>query len=177
MNDNRKSLLSAIGPGILVAATGVGAGDIMTASLGGSAVGVCILWAAVVGALLKWFLNERTDPSYYSTWRIRVEQYIDFLLETEDVFKIPTGDSPIPESWAENPRNLGYDDYTMIGQSYQFDAYLVINEMGRKLHSMFPTVPQFNVSDIAFDRLGNDSTANLLYSNGGLDVWHISSVK
>jgi len=58
MNNNKKSLLSTIGPGILVAATGVGAGDIMTASLGGSAVGVCILWAAVVGALLKWFLNE-----------------------------------------------------------------------------------------------------------------------
>ncbi len=41
-----------------MAATGVGAGDLITASLAGSAVGLAILWAAVAGALLKWVLNE-----------------------------------------------------------------------------------------------------------------------
>lgn len=48
----------ALAPGLLVAATGVGAGDLLTASLGGSAIGLAILWAAGAGALLKWFLNE-----------------------------------------------------------------------------------------------------------------------
>jgi len=41
-----------------VAATGVGAGDIITAGLGGSVLGVAILWAALWGAVLKWTLNE-----------------------------------------------------------------------------------------------------------------------
>jgi Mn2+/Fe2+ NRAMP family transporter len=45
-------------PGILVAATGVGAGDLITAGLGGASAGMVILWAAGVGAVLKWFLNE-----------------------------------------------------------------------------------------------------------------------
>lgn len=54
----RPGLLARFGPGILVAATGVGAGDLLTASLGGSAVGVAILWAAVVGSVFKGFLNE-----------------------------------------------------------------------------------------------------------------------
>ncbi|HEU5321145.1 MAG TPA: Nramp family divalent metal transporter, partial [Methylomirabilota bacterium] len=45
-------------PGMLIAATGVGAGDLLTASLAGSRHGVALLWAAWVGALLKWFLNE-----------------------------------------------------------------------------------------------------------------------
>jgi Mn2+/Fe2+ NRAMP family transporter len=45
----RPGLMTRFGPGILVAATGMGAGDLLTASLGGSAVGVAILWAAVVG--------------------------------------------------------------------------------------------------------------------------------
>ncbi|MFC1542059.1 Nramp family divalent metal transporter [Candidatus Latescibacterota bacterium] len=58
MNSNRKSLFSVILPGILVAATGVGAGDLMTAGLAGSAIGVSLLWAVVIGAVLKWFLNE-----------------------------------------------------------------------------------------------------------------------
>jgi len=62
MRSNRKSksrkIISVIGPGILVAATGVGAGDLLTAALGGSDVGMGILWAAAAGALLKGFLNE-----------------------------------------------------------------------------------------------------------------------
>jgi len=51
-------LLALIGPGILVAATGVGAGDLATASLTGINLGVAILWAAVVGAFVKFVLNE-----------------------------------------------------------------------------------------------------------------------
>lgn len=54
----RLTWFHAIAPGVLIAATGVGAGDLLTASLGGSAVGLVILWAAMVGAVLKWFLNE-----------------------------------------------------------------------------------------------------------------------
>jgi Mn2+/Fe2+ NRAMP family transporter len=45
-------------PGMLLAATGVGAGDLLTASLAGSRFGLTLLWAAWMGALLKWFLNE-----------------------------------------------------------------------------------------------------------------------
>lgn len=54
----RPRLLSLIGPGILIAATGVGAGDLATASFAGSQLGTAILWAAVVGAFLKFVLNE-----------------------------------------------------------------------------------------------------------------------
>jgi len=49
---------SKIALGLLVAATGVGAGDLITASLAGSNLGLVILWAAVAGAGLKWVLNE-----------------------------------------------------------------------------------------------------------------------
>lgn len=45
-------------PGLLVAATGVGAGDLITASLAGSELGTSLLWAAALGALLKAALNE-----------------------------------------------------------------------------------------------------------------------
>jgi Mn2+/Fe2+ NRAMP family transporter len=50
--------LAALMPGILVAATGVGAGDLLTAGIAGSALGVGILWAAWSGALTKYILNE-----------------------------------------------------------------------------------------------------------------------
>jgi len=47
-----------LGPGLLVAATGVGAGDLATAAFSGSALGVAVLWAVVVGAGIKLLLNE-----------------------------------------------------------------------------------------------------------------------
>lgn len=52
------SLLAIIAPGILVAATGVGAGDLATASFAGSHLGLAILWAVVVGGILKMVLTE-----------------------------------------------------------------------------------------------------------------------
>lgn len=59
LNTNRiRTIAAAAGPGILVAATGVGAGDLATATLTGARLGTAILWAVVIGAGLKFVLNE-----------------------------------------------------------------------------------------------------------------------
>lgn len=58
METRKLGILAVLGPGILVAATGVGAGDIATASLAGSTVAYAILWAAVLGAFIKFVVNE-----------------------------------------------------------------------------------------------------------------------
>ena len=50
--------LSILGPGILVAATGVGAGDLATAGFAGSKLGVAILWAVLAGSFFKFVLSE-----------------------------------------------------------------------------------------------------------------------
>ncbi|HEY5642436.1 MAG TPA: Nramp family divalent metal transporter [Woeseiaceae bacterium] len=51
-------LWGVLGPGMLVAATGIGAGDLATASFTGSILGTAVLWAAVVGAFLKYVVTE-----------------------------------------------------------------------------------------------------------------------
>jgi len=51
-------LLRVVGPGLLVAATGVGAGDLATGAFSGSALGPAVLWAVLVGALMKYVLSE-----------------------------------------------------------------------------------------------------------------------
>ena len=48
----------AIGPGLLLAATGVGGGDLATGSFVGSLLGTVVLWAVVVGAFLKFVVTE-----------------------------------------------------------------------------------------------------------------------
>jgi Mn2+/Fe2+ NRAMP family transporter len=50
--------LKLLGPGFAVAATGVGAGDLVAASVAGAKYGTVILWAAIFGALIKFALNE-----------------------------------------------------------------------------------------------------------------------
>ena len=49
---------SLIGPGLLVAATGVGAGDLVAALVAGSRYGLNFVWAIVLGVVVKFTLNE-----------------------------------------------------------------------------------------------------------------------
>lgn len=49
---------SIIGPGLIVAATGVGAGDLVAALVAGTNYGLVFLWAIIVGSILKFALNE-----------------------------------------------------------------------------------------------------------------------
>ena len=61
---NRKSsgtrlpLLAFIGPGLMLAATGVGAGDLAGGAFAGMHLGVAVLWAVVLGALFKYVITE-----------------------------------------------------------------------------------------------------------------------
>lgn len=52
------SFLLMLGPGLLLAATGVGGGDLATGSFVGGLLGTAVLWAVVVGALLKFIVTE-----------------------------------------------------------------------------------------------------------------------
>ena len=68
-----------VAPGIMLAATGVGAGDLLTGALAGSEAGVSLLWAVVVGAGLKYVLTEgvarwqlATGMTLLDGWRFRL---------------------------------------------------------------------------------------------------------
>ena len=50
--------LAVIIPGILIAATGVGAGDLAAAAFAGSKLGVAVLWAVLLGAFIKYIITE-----------------------------------------------------------------------------------------------------------------------
>jgi len=56
--DKLKRFFILIGPGILTAATGVGAGDLATGSIVGSLLGTAVLWAVIVGAYMKFVVTE-----------------------------------------------------------------------------------------------------------------------
>ncbi|MFE6780152.1 Nramp family divalent metal transporter [Streptomyces sp. NPDC057702] len=57
----------SIGPGIVVAATGVGAGDLVATLIAGSEFGYTLLWAAVIGCLVKISLAEAVGRWHLAT--------------------------------------------------------------------------------------------------------------
>ncbi|MFT2753672.1 Nramp family divalent metal transporter [Clavibacter sp. Sh2088] len=65
-----------IGPGLVVAATGIGAGDLVATLVAGSRFGYALLWAAVLGVIIKIFLVEgagryslATGRTIFEGWR------------------------------------------------------------------------------------------------------------
>ena len=69
----------SIGPGIVIAATGVGAGDLIAASVSGANFGTTILWAAVIGALIKYVINENLARWQLVTGTTLLEGWIQKL--------------------------------------------------------------------------------------------------
>lgn len=59
--------LGLVGPGIVVAATGIGAGDLVATLIAGSEYGYALLWAAVLGTLIKVSLAEATARWHLAT--------------------------------------------------------------------------------------------------------------
>ena len=52
------SFLKLAGPGLVVAAAGIGSGDVVSATVGGARYGVTLLWAVAAGAFFKFVLTE-----------------------------------------------------------------------------------------------------------------------
>ena len=58
---------SIVGPGIVVAATGVGAGDLVATLVAGSEFGYTLLWAVILGVVVKISLAEATGRWHLAT--------------------------------------------------------------------------------------------------------------
>ena len=72
----RTSRWKLIGPGLVAAATGVGAGDLVATLIAGSRFSYALLWAAVLGCVVKIALSEgaaryhlSTESTIFEGWR------------------------------------------------------------------------------------------------------------
>ena len=52
------SFWAILGPGLLLAATGIGGGDLTTATFVGGMLGTSVLWAVALGAFMKFVITE-----------------------------------------------------------------------------------------------------------------------
>jgi Mn2+/Fe2+ NRAMP family transporter len=73
------SFLKLAGPGLVVAATGIGSGDVVSATVGGARYGVVLLWAIVAGAFFKFVLTEGIARWQLATGKTALEGWADHL--------------------------------------------------------------------------------------------------
>lgn len=70
---------SIVAPGILVAATGVGAGDLITASFAGNKLGVAVIWAPILGGIFKLVLTEGLARYQIATTNTLLQGWVNEL--------------------------------------------------------------------------------------------------
>ncbi|MCI0410523.1 MAG: Nramp family divalent metal transporter, partial [Acidobacteria bacterium] len=68
-----------VGPGLMVAAAGIGAGDIVSATVGGARYGEVLLWGVALGAFFKYVLNEGIARVQLATGLTALESWATFL--------------------------------------------------------------------------------------------------
>ena len=76
MAESRRPTLKDLGPGLLLAATGIGAGDMVAATIAGAEYGLTLVWALAAGVLVKLAITEgaarwqlATDTTLVAGWR------------------------------------------------------------------------------------------------------------
>ncbi|MGE0814302.1 MAG: Nramp family divalent metal transporter [Vicinamibacterales bacterium] len=73
------SFLKLAGPGLVVAATGIGSGDVVSATVGGARYGVVLLWAIALGAFFKFVLSEGIARWQLATGQTVIEGWAEHL--------------------------------------------------------------------------------------------------
>src|SRR5919112_3334514 len=59
--------LRLVGPGIVIAVTGVGAGDMISSLVAGTNFGTVLIWAIVIGAFMKFAVTEGIGRWYMAS--------------------------------------------------------------------------------------------------------------
>lgn len=75
--------LSDIGPGLLLAATGIGVGDMVSSTIAGAEYGLTLVWALVAGVLIKFAITEgaarwqlATGVTLIQGWRDALPRFV-----------------------------------------------------------------------------------------------------
>jgi Mn2+/Fe2+ NRAMP family transporter len=79
MSQRSVNVFKLAGPGLIVAATGIGSGDVVSATVGGARYGVVLLWAIAVGAFFKFVLSEGIARWQLATGQTALEGWATHL--------------------------------------------------------------------------------------------------
>jgi hypothetical protein len=81
-----------------------------------------------------------------------------------------------PWSIQNVPWHLGYNNHTLMGETVKNDTYVVFSEQSMRWYvDLYPQLASQRIQPQDFDKMGNDTTLNKVYTNGGFDVWYLKA--
>lgn len=139
----RKEKKYRLTAGLLVAATGIGAGDLVISAMAGAETGVTLVWAILFGALLKYAMNEGL-----ARW------------------ELATG-TTLLQGWIEKlPRGVAL----YFGAYLVFWAYLVaatlITYVGQGANAIFPLPVEVKTGNLIWGAVHSLAAAVLIFRGG-----------
>jgi Mn2+/Fe2+ NRAMP family transporter len=129
---HKLSFWAVLGPGLLLAATGVGGGDLATATFVGGVLGTTVLWAIALGAFMKFVVTEGLARWQLATGETLIEGVVRRL-------------GPVVV-WIFLP-------YFLLWSFFVGSAQMSAN--GVSLHAMIPVFENANTGKIVFGVLSS----------------------
>jgi hypothetical protein len=63
-----------------------------------------------------------------------------------------------------------------MGETVKNDTYVVFSEQSMRWYvDLYPQLASQRIQPQDFDKMGNDTTLNKVYTNGGFDVWYLKA--
>ena len=146
---HKLSFWAVLGPGLLLAATGVGGGDLATATFVGGLLGTTILWAVALGAFMKFVVTEGLARWQLATGETIIEGAVRRL-------------GPVVV-WVFLP-------YFLLWSFFVGSAQMSAN--GVSLHAMIPVFDDANTGKIVFGVLSSIAGLAIVWRGGyrGFDL-------
>ena len=146
---HKLSFWAVLGPGLLLAATGVGGGDLATATFVGGLLGTTILWAVALGAFMKFVVTEGIARWQLATGETIIEGAVRRL-------------GPVVV-WVFLP-------YFLLWSFFVGSAQMSAN--GVSLHAMIPVFDDANTGKIVFGVLSSIAGLAIVWRGGyrGFDL-------
>ncbi|MBT9150872.1 MAG: hypothetical protein DDT40_01051 [candidate division WS2 bacterium] len=130
---------------------------------------------------MDWFLHKKDVTMPIAGILIPPGQFAEILLTSEERRNRPHIHTyrGMIRTDLRLPSHLGYDKKSNIGKLYAQETYLVLRARDRMLHQgpHHPELRGLTFLPQDFERLKEDSSLDHIYSNGGLDVYFINSLK
>jgi hypothetical protein len=128
---------------------------------------------------MDWFFENQNASYQISVLNMTPYRYANYLLGPQES-DAQTNLTPVilePKEGIGMPYHFGYDEKAELGEWYSQQSYLLIDQEDRLFfQDVLPEMQKSRFTPQDFDKLNEDPSLNLVYSNGGLDIYGVTPV-
>ncbi len=121
---------------------------------------------------IDWFINNKEIA--VSSISLSIQGYRLKYLFLTYAGAIQRSDIPGWPPIPQPPHHFYYDQQQRLGEFYDEDKYMVLNQQDRLLYSeVWPEIAAHRFYPGDFERLEQDPSVDKLYTSNGLDIWYV----